>query len=129
MTTHGIPLPAELSYLGEIMPDAAVLRLIEAHGGTRIYVPKAPSDSSPLVASIGMAAAQALAGIRGGEDFKVPLARWWRARILKAGGASYPAIARALGVTERAVHGYLQAARMTHAGERPDASLQLDLFD
>ena len=115
------PPPAELAYLVDVIGAVATLRLIEEAGGTRIAVPKAVNQGTKLARLIGLDAARAMAAWRGGEDVKVPLARHWRIRIYHAEGGSYPAIARKLGITERAVHSNLNAARLTEPA-------QADLF-
>jgi hypothetical protein len=116
------PPPAELAYLTRHIGAAAVLRLIEEAGGTRIDVPKcepeAVNQGHKLARMIGLPAARALVAGLGAGQIKVPLCRWWRARIYRAEGDSYAEIARRLGVTESAVHGYLRAARMTNQPEQ-----------
>lgn len=113
------PPPAELAYLADIIGPAATLRLIEEAGGTRIAIPRTVNQGTRLARMVGLDAARALAGWRGGENVKIPLARHWRIRIYHAEGGSYPAIARKLGITERAVHSNLNAARLTEAAQ-PD---------
>ena len=105
--------PAELAFLTDRIGAAATLKLIELHGGTRVHVPKFPNQGVKLAREIGLAEAKALAEIWGGDYLKVPLCKYWRARVYRHGGASYPEIARKLGVTERAVWKYLSDAGMT----------------
>lgn len=107
------PPPAELGYLAERIGARATLALIEAAGGTRVHIPKSCNQGSKLARLIGLDAARALAEWRGGEDVKIPLARHWRIRIRRAMGDSYQQIARRLGITEKAVHDNLFAARLT----------------
>ncbi len=100
--------PAELEWLIAPIGEDGTLALIEARGGTRVYVPARPDAGCELARIIGLPAAQALALHFGGEHIRVPLARgkWagaWRARIYHARGLSYPAIARRLGVVENTV--------------------------
>ncbi len=114
------PPPAELEFLSDLIGAEATLRLIELHGGTRVHVPKSPNQGSKLSRDIGLTAAKALAARWGGDTLKVPLARYWRARIYRMNGRTYREIARLLGVNEGTVHTYLRAARMTVQ--------QLDLF-
>ena len=117
------PPPAELAYLAQRIGPAATLALIEAAGGTRLHIPKSVHQGSRLARLLGLAAARALVEWRGGEDVKIPLARAWRIRLLREEGHSYPAIARRLGITEKAVHAQLQAASLTSAA----AQLHLDI--
>lgn len=113
--------PAELSWLSAHLAPPALLALIEAFGGTRIYVPKAPNQASPLVQAIGREAAAALAAAHGGDQLQVPIARHWQVRCLRARGLSYSAIALTLRISEDAVWRHLRAAKLTHA--------QPDLFE
>jgi hypothetical protein len=108
-----IPPPAELSRIASLIGEAATLRLIEEHGGTRIYVPAKPHQGHPLALTIGLDAARALASDWGGIWLKVPLCRHWRARVYRARGESYRAIAKRLGMDESGVWRILNAARMT----------------
>jgi Homeodomain-like domain len=98
-----IPPPAEIAYLTQCLGPEATLALIEACGGTRIYVPFNPAPDAPLSAKIGHDAAKALAGVFGGETLKVPSCKFLRARLLRARGHSYPQIALKLGVSETTV--------------------------
>ena len=108
------PPPAELAYLSDRIGARATLALIEAAGGTRLHIPKSENQGSQLARLIGLEPARALVEWRGGEDIKVPIARHWRIRIRRAMGDSYAEIARRLGITEKAVHENLHAARLTH---------------
>lgn len=112
------PPPAELAWLTTIIGADATLRLIEGHAGTRLYVPKEVNQRSAARLGITRAAAQALADRFGGEHILVPIARAWRVRLYRAQGLTYPAIARKLGITERAVGRILTDARMTQ--QQPD---------
>lgn len=115
------PPPAELAFLTDRIGAEATLRLIELHGGTRVHVPKFPNQGVKLAREIGLAQAKALAEVWGGDYLKVPLCRYWRARVYRQrDGLSYPEIARKLGVTERAVWKYLSDAGMTTAPPQPD---------
>jgi hypothetical protein len=114
------PPPAELAWLTDLVGPAPLLRLIEAHGGTRLYIPKDPNQGMPIARLLGLDQARALAQRCGGDFLKVPLARNWRVRLYRARGDSYPAIARALGITESQVSKILTAAGATRA--------QMDLF-
>lgn len=115
------PPPAELDWLSQHLPPPALLALIEAFGGTRIYVPKSPNQASPLVQAIGRDAAALLAAAHGGDELNIPIARHWQVRCLKAQGLSYSQIALRLRITENSVWGHLRAAKLTNA--------QPDLFE
>ncbi|GGG30850.1 hypothetical protein GCM10010964_18460 [Caldovatus sediminis] len=115
-----IPPPAELSRLAALIGGEATLRLIEAHGGTRIFVPARPNQGHPLARTIGLEAARALAAEWGSTWLKVPLCRHWRVRVYRARGESYKAIARRLGMDESGVWRILHAARMTGEARQTD---------
>jgi hypothetical protein len=112
------PPPAELSWLSDAIGADATLKLIELHGGRRVYIPKAPNQGSQIARDIGLPAAQALAIIRGGEDIKVPLARAWRVRVYRAQRHTWRSIAGKLGMTESQVGKLLNAAGATN--QQPD---------
>jgi hypothetical protein len=114
--------PAELRYLTEILGVEATLALIERRGGTRLWVPRTYRAKSEFTAEFGEAAARQLVRRFGGErTLKVPLCKWWRARVYDARGLTYPQIARKLGCSETTVWRYLAPTRVT-----PQLSLPLD---
>ena len=103
------------------------LRLVEAHGGTRLYVPRTENGSS-LPEELGLEAVEKLQGLRAGEWIRVPLAREWRARHYRANGLTNAKIAVRLGLTETGVNKLF--ARMDDKpakGSAPDPR-QLNLF-
>ncbi len=108
-----LPAPAEIHWLTNIIGADAALSLIEAHGGTRVYVPKDINQNSAARLALPLPEARRLGEAYGGEHILVPLARAWRVRIYRAAGMTYPAIARRLGVTERAVGRILTDAGLT----------------
>jgi hypothetical protein len=118
MTTP--PPPAEIAWIADLVGAEATLRLIEEHGGTRLYVPKEPNQGTPLARLVGIAGANAMAARYGGDFIKVPLARNWRVRLYRGRGDTYTAIARRLGITESQVSKILTAAGVTQR--------QMDLF-
>lgn len=106
-------IPAELSWLAEPLGEAALLALIEARGGTRLYVPHR-AVGVELAELIGEDAAFRLCKALGGQDIKVPLAKEWRCRVYRARRMSYSQIALKLGCSEDTVSRMLTAAKMTH---------------
>ncbi len=112
------PPPAELAWLSQHLAPPALLALIQAFGGTCIYIAKAPNQASPLVQALGRDAALALAAAHGGEHLKIPIARHWQIRCLHQRGLSYRQIASQLRITEDTVWKNLNAARLTNA--QPD---------
>jgi hypothetical protein len=114
------PGPELLALIGE----AALVRLAEAFGGTRLYVPRTIAPDSELVRAIGVEPAQRLCERLAPDVIKVPLARELRARHYRAAGRSNARIASALGITERAVEKLFQ--RMD---DPPAKASQPNLFD
>jgi hypothetical protein len=115
--------------LGQIaaeLGDQMAWMLIGGFGGTRVYIPLEPDDSSPLVRVLGRSAANALGHRFGGEAVDIPLhktradRRTDRASILRLRqqGQSVAAIARRIGCSERHIYHVLSAA------PRPQASPQ-----
>lgn len=105
--------PAEIHWLTNIIGADAALRMIEAHGGTRVYVPKDVNQNSAARLALPLPEARRLGEAYGGEHILVPIARAWRVRLYRAAGMTYPAIARRLGITERAVGRMLHDAGLT----------------
>lgn len=83
------------------------VRLAEAFGGTRLFVP-ARGDRTKLERALGQDVAELLAERYAGTYLQVPLAREERARQYRERGASNSEIARALGITERGVERLFQ---------------------
>lgn len=101
----GLPLPTggEEKLVALIGPHAALV-LIEAFGGTRIYVSSRDFHQSKISDLIGANACEKLAGKFGGLAFMVPRALSWRILIYRAKGLSVAEIARRAGTTERTVY-------------------------
>jgi hypothetical protein len=85
-----------------LIGPSALVRLAEAHGGTRLYVPVS-AERTGLTRLLGEEAVEKLVRRYGRDYILVPLARELRARHYRAAGASNGDIARRLGITERAV--------------------------
>ena len=107
------PVPHEIRWLSDIIGAEATLALIEAHGGTRLYMPKRSAGSTPE-AAIGPEAAAKLAESHGGETLRIPIAREWRVRCYRAMGMSYTQIAKKTGLHDGSVHRILQNASLTN---------------
>lgn len=103
----GLRAPAEISWLADLVGAECALLVIELHGGTRLKIPAEPNQGSALALEIGLEPTQRLAAAFGGEQVKVPLLKWWRARVYRAQGMSYAAIARRLGCNEAQVWRYV----------------------
>jgi hypothetical protein len=112
------PTPDVRRFVQALGPDAA-LAVIEARGGTRLWVP-GQATGSTLVQELGEAATLRLVEAFGRGPIKVPVAREWRVQIYRARGMSYAQIARATGCSETSVHRILAGSGLT-------VSRQLDL--
>jgi len=91
------------SELEALIGEVALVRLAEAFGGTRLYIPEKMSAAHEIAKAIGLEAAQAMVRQLGAGQLKVPLAREQRARQYRAAGWSNARIARALMITESGV--------------------------
>lgn len=109
-----------LAQIREAIGDEAALKLIEARGGTTVFVPCDPREDQLLVDIVGLDAARELASRWGKEYLAVPIAMKWRIDRLLEEGLSAPKIALALGVHEDRVR---RRRRKAGAG-----SAQPDLF-
>lgn len=93
----------EVARLGAWLGPAATLALVEAYGGTRLYVPEKVDPETDLARVLG-AEAHALLSSRWGRDvLKVPVARKWRILVYRGREMSYAAIARKVGCSENMV--------------------------
>ena len=107
------PPPAEIAGLIEMLGLDGALKLIEDHGGTRVWVPKTFDSAGPFAEALGAAAAKALVARYGGGCYKPPLLKAWRIRLYRARGMNYREIARALRTTEKTVWRHLSDAPVT----------------
>jgi DNA-binding NarL/FixJ family response regulator len=113
--------PQTIAWLVELVGVAAALRLVEVHGGARVFVPAKVTAQSELAKSTGIAPAvlRKLCAARGGETIKLPICREWRVRRYRAAGESYSAIARRLVITQFTVWHILHRTDMTNQLELP----------
>lgn len=127
---NALRLPAVLRLVAEAAGVEAALKLAQAKGGIRIYVPhKIPPDHW-LLPLIGPAGAEALQKHYAGEKIALPLglsgvlqnARLAARQALDE-GASVAQAARVAGLSERSVY-----AMLSRDGQKPRGR-QLDLFD
>lgn len=101
-----------LEDLGQVIGADAVVRLCEALGGTRIYVPRTIGENHPLAAAIGMKAARSLAEHYYGTMLELPKAFHRRSRALelaKSGQLTAGQVALQTDYTERHVRRLLAA--------------------
>lgn len=106
---------SELTSLLELLGTDATLALIEAHGGTRLSVPRSAGVTSELREQLGVSGFGRLVEYFGGSVLTIPLARAWRAPIYRARGMTHKEIARRCGVVESSVYKILADPR---AGQR-----------
>jgi hypothetical protein len=95
----------------ELLGEDATLALIEAHGGTRVNVPKAVPAQHPLRDLLGEARFALLFQYFGGTEIVVPQAREWRLRLYQRRGMTRREMARRLGLTENRVYAKLRGDR------------------
>lgn len=129
-TLNSLRLPALLREVAEIAGIPAALRLAQAKGGTRVYVPRRLPADHWLVEIIGMEAASALQRRYSGEKIDIPLGIGGSMQNARAiarqaldGGASVAQAALAAGLTERGVY------KLMSREERKVSDRQLRLFE
>jgi hypothetical protein len=95
------PPPDNISLFVEVLGLDDTLRLIEAHGGTHLWIPKGVDNSSvqarkSLEQQFGEKMVKELIAGFGGEHLEVPLCHEWRTALHRHQGLSYDDIARKL---------------------------------
>ncbi len=114
-------LPPFLVELERLIGLKATLDLVGAFGGCEdIYVPLQPSETSPVVAAIGMEAAKKLATEYGGDQICVPRFVARKAQAIARAQGTNNSIAQRLNCTARYVR------KVKNAGNDPR---QPKLFD
>lgn len=111
----------------------AALTLIEAHGGTSIYVPHR-HETSDLRDTLDAGLIERLRQRYVGDWMRVPLAQAWRVQVYRSRGMTIRDIARRLTMTESGVYKSLRLAGLSNTlssapAAKPGAGLQLDLLD
>lgn len=105
--------------LQELIGEEALVRLAEAFGGTRLYVPQKITARHEIARAVGLEAAQRLVDRLAPDVVKVPLARELRARHYRAAQMSDRAIARRLGITESGVEKLFKRTRVRDEARQP----------
>lgn len=113
------PPTDDVARLVEIIGPEAAMRLIEARGGTRVYLSDA-GEGRTVSDIVGVDAAAKLNAIYGRDKFKVPLARDWRVLCYRQQGLSYRQMALRVGCSENGVGNILRRYQKTQ--------VQFDLF-
>jgi len=114
------PATDDVARLVERIGAEAALKLLEARGGTRLWIPES-AEGGVLAGIIGLDAAQAMHRHYGKGEIKVPLGRPWRVLCYIAMGLNRQQAALRAGCTENTVHDILSRYG------RP-TKIQLDLF-
>ena len=98
-----------LGTLITVLGEDAAFKLIEAYGGTRVYLPQQAVNDCKIAADhrlanvVGAKGVQALAELFTGMVISVPVARKWRVRVYRDRGFTEPKIARMVGCSEDTV--------------------------
>lgn len=101
--------------VAKVHGDDAALAVVEAYGGTTVYVPACRiPDEHPLVLSLGREIAETLQRSAAGEHAYIPTSRALRCRILHRQGLTVPDMARRLGITQRSVRRLLRHLSPEH---------------
>lgn len=97
--------------LETLIGEEGIVRLAEAFGGTRLFIPATMSSAHDIAKAIGIEAATKLSKRFAPDVISVPLAREARARHYRAAGRSNAQIARALGISVSGVERLFFRAR------------------
>ena len=119
-----IPLPEVLAHIAAATDTATALKIAEARGGTRVFIPARPQERHWLSLLVGhvkaLAIANALVAAQGGTDILIPMGpdaskrqRWQRMKGLIDEGLPKRQIARACQVHERTVQAHRNGSRKT----------------
>jgi hypothetical protein len=107
-TANQIRVPAHVSAYVDVLGIDGAVEFLLRFGGGYSYFSADPDPKSPLAAAVGTEKAAALAQRIGTGSTRVPLAKPFIARTLRAKGMGMSAIARKLHVSDVAVRGWLQ---------------------
>lgn len=114
------PATDDVARFVDLIGPEATLKLLEARGGTRLWIPET-SEDSVLAGIVGLDAAEKMYRKYGRGEIKLPLGRPWRVLCYIAMGMNRPQAALKAGTSEGVVHQILQRFG------RPTI-IQLDLF-
>ena len=106
--------------LETLIGEEALVRLAEAYGGTRLFVPVKMSPAHDIAKAIGLEAARTLSQRLAPDVIRVPLAREQRARQYRdREKLSNAQIARRLGMSESGVEKLFHRVRLRDEGVQP----------
>ncbi|MCF6432926.1 helix-turn-helix domain-containing protein [Leisingera sp. MMG026] len=122
-------LPGVLAYIADEISVEVAVRLAEAKGGRRVYIPKNPDSETALAKLVGWENACLLSKLLGHGELPVPAGsfggqtgRRQRIAMLLDQGMSHSDIAAKVDVTQRTVE------RVAASLRDPDQPMQRDLF-
>jgi hypothetical protein len=118
-------LPDSAQHLVNILGMDAAMALIEAHGGTRLYVPTLArlTPEHPLSALLGYAAARKLCDALSGPELRVPLCPQIKRAVAVAefmAGVPASILARRFKTTETTIWRWVKAADAQRCNRTPD---------
>lgn len=113
-------IPAHIERYVDVLGPEDAVRFLLKFGGTDLYIPARPQSGSPLVQLLGRHKAEALGLAMGPARVKLPVAKPFIAKFMKAKNVSTAEIARTLHTTDVTVRKWL-------ADEK--SSRQLDMFE
>ena len=104
------------------------IRLVEAYGGERRYIPKSETGTE-ISGKLGEGVAAQLAKRFGGDELSIPLARGFRARQYRADRLNNREIAKRLGISVNGVEKLFRRRPAARPPRRRQADpRQTDLF-
>ena len=117
-----------IAELIDLLGEDGLIRLADAHGGIRLYVPSTSNvGRSQLIDTLGFDIVTKLARRYGGDGFTVPLVRDMRARRDRDQGLSNAQIARRLGIREDAVEKIFNRSPVKYRPKKKDGR-QIEMF-
>lgn len=123
--TNYPPPPAHLEPYVRVLGADGAIEFLLTFGGGEIYLTTTPNRRARVVELIGLERASALAAAVGQMKVRVPTAKPWIARCLRAQGVTVADIARKLHVADVSVRRWLNDS---HRAGRNEDNRQLRLF-
>lgn len=119
------PPPAHVRVFAEVLGIDGAVEFLLTFGGAELYLSENPRPDSRLARAIGQAKAVQLArsGLR--VPRRIPTAKPWIARVLRARGLSVAEISRRLHVSDVSVRNWLKHPGDGDGAAGPDSQLSL----
>lgn len=108
--TNYPPPPAHLEPYVRVLGTDGAIEFLLTFGGGEIYLTTTPNRRARVVELVGLERASALAVAIGQMKVRVPTAKPWLARCLRAQGVTVADIARQLHVADVSVRRWLRGA-------------------